>query len=181
MLALVLIAGSLGLDNFAAAIAIGLSGVDARLRLKVAFAFGFFEAAMPVIGLLLGRQAAHGLGSHANLLAGGLLVATGLVTMFISRHTESAENSQVRDYRMRKLLVTGAALSIDNLVVGFALGAYKVSFPVAVAIIATVSVGMALAGLELGERLGRRIERDSELLGGAVLIAVGVVTATGVL
>ena len=40
MLALLLVAVSLGLTNFAAAIAIGITGVDRRLRLRVALAFG---------------------------------------------------------------------------------------------------------------------------------------------
>jgi manganese efflux pump family protein len=55
VLALVLVAGSLGMSNFAASIAIGLSGVDRSLRVRIAFAFGLFEAGMPVLGLLLGR------------------------------------------------------------------------------------------------------------------------------
>ena len=42
MLALLLVAVSLGLSNFAAAIAIGVSGVDARTRLRVAILFGLF-------------------------------------------------------------------------------------------------------------------------------------------
>jgi manganese efflux pump family protein len=55
VLALLLVAGSLGMSNFAASIAIGLAGVDRSLRLRIAFAFGLFEAGMPVLGLLLGR------------------------------------------------------------------------------------------------------------------------------
>jgi putative Mn2+ efflux pump MntP len=56
MLALISVAVSLGMTNFAGALAIGLSGVDARLRLRVALAFGLFEGGMPVVGLLLGRE-----------------------------------------------------------------------------------------------------------------------------
>lgn len=51
MLALILVATALGLSNFAAAIGIGLSGVDTRVRLRVAIVFGTFEAAMPLPGL----------------------------------------------------------------------------------------------------------------------------------
>jgi hypothetical protein len=49
VLALILAAGSLGLDNFAASIAIGLSGVDHSLRIRIALIFGIFEAVMPAI------------------------------------------------------------------------------------------------------------------------------------
>ncbi len=44
-----------------------------------------------------------------------------------------------------------------------------------------VSVGMSLAGLELGHRLGRRVEEWSEEIGGAVLILVGIAIAVGIL
>ena len=46
MFALLLVAASLGLSNFAAAIAIGVSGVAARTRLRVGIVFGLFEAGM---------------------------------------------------------------------------------------------------------------------------------------
>jgi putative Mn2+ efflux pump MntP len=50
VLALLLVAGSLGMDNFAASIAIGRSGVDPSLRLRIACAFGVFEAGCPSSG-----------------------------------------------------------------------------------------------------------------------------------
>ena len=58
MVGLVLVAVSVGLSNFAAAIGIGVSGVDARTRLRVGVIFGLFETAMPILGLLLGRSLA---------------------------------------------------------------------------------------------------------------------------
>jgi putative Mn2+ efflux pump MntP len=64
VLALALVAVSLGLSNFAAAIGIGVSGMDARTRPRVGVIFGIFETAMPILGLLLGRSRATTLG-HA--------------------------------------------------------------------------------------------------------------------
>jgi len=181
MVALLLVSLSVGLSNFAGAIAIGLSGVDARLRVRVALAFGLFEGGMPVVGLLLGRELADSLGSHANLLGGALLVATGTYAVASSRgHGEPHDEDGARAPTGR-LLLTSAALSIDNLIVGFALGTYRISLVVAAAVIAVVSVGLALAGLELGSRIGERFEGHSELLGGLVLIAVGVAIATRLL
>jgi len=54
---LVLIALSIGLDNFATSIAIGLSGIKQQDKIKIAVTFGAFETLMPIIGLLAGRQA----------------------------------------------------------------------------------------------------------------------------
>ena len=47
------------------------------------------------------------------------------------------------------LLVSGAALSIDNLAVGFALGAFHVSLALAAIVIGVISISMSLIGLEL--------------------------------
>ena len=80
----------------------------------------------------------------------------------------------------RRLLVTGIALSIDNLAVGFALGTYHVSLLLAAAVIGTVSVVMSLAGLELGARIGMRAGQRGELIGGLILIGVGVAIGTGI-
>jgi putative Mn2+ efflux pump MntP len=183
VLALLLVAASLGASNFAAAIGIGLAGVDARLRLRVAIAFGLFEGGMPLIGIAIGRHAATAVGSNANLIAGGLLIAAGLFTIATSRsHTAApAHNTTLRHQSMTRLLISGAALSVDNLIVGFALGTYKVSLPVAAAIIAAVSVTASLIGLEVGHRIGRQIEYNLGILGGGVLTAVGIAIAAGLI
>jgi manganese efflux pump family protein len=109
VLALLLVAASLGLSNFAASIAIGMSGVDRHVRLRVALAFGLFEAGMPIVGLLVGRRAADALGSHAHLIAGLLLIATGASTVIQALRATDASAS-------------AASLSIDNLIVGFGAG-----------------------------------------------------------
>jgi len=70
---------------------------------------------------------------------------------------------------------------VGNLAVGFALGAYRVSLPVAALVIGAVSVAMSLVGLELGARIGAVAGRRGEVLGAVVLIAVGVAVACGAL
>jgi putative Mn2+ efflux pump MntP len=126
MLTLILVAVSLGLTNLAGALAIGLSGVDARLRLRVALAFGLFEGGMPLVGLLLGRGLAGSLGAHSNWLAAVLLVLTGLYTIFSAMRDSEEVAVGGSPSGVGGLLATGLALSVDNLVIGFALGAYHV-------------------------------------------------------
>ena len=83
--------------------------------------------------------------------------------------------------RTGRLLVSGIALSIDNLAVGFALGAYHVNLAADAVLIGVVSVTLSLVGLELGNRLGNKTGERGELIGGLVLIAVGMAIASGVL
>jgi manganese efflux pump family protein len=185
MLALLLVALSLGLSNFAAAVGIGVAGVDAGTRLRVGLIFGLFEAGMPLLGLLLGDSLAGTLGDAAHWIGAALLIATGVYGVVqairgqASKHDEPpAEAAQQRTGR---LLVTGIALSIDNLAVGFALGAYHVNLAIAAITIGVVSVTLSLIGLDLGDRLGTKTGERGELLGGLVLIAVGIALASGIL
>jgi manganese efflux pump family protein len=177
---LLLVSFSLGLSNFAAGIGIGLSGVDARQRLRVALAFGFFEVLMPIIGVLLGVSAAGLPGSIGRYVGGGLLIATGLYAIWQGRQS-SAGGGRRRGQKKLKTtqVLLAAALSIDNLIVGFALGVRHVPIVVAAAVIAFVSVAMAVVGLQLGDRLGEPLESLSEEVGGAALALVGVALATG--
>ena len=180
---MLLVAVSLGADNFAASVAIGLAGVDARIRFRVAVAFGLFEGGMPLLGLVLGRSLAGTLGSHARWVGGGLLIATGVYELWGAVFGDGIE-TEVHAPRQRssaRLVMVAAALSIDNLIVGFALGAYRVSLVLAAVTIAVISVLMSLIGLELGVRIGERLARGGELLGGVALIGVGATIATGVL
>ena len=58
MLALLVVAVALGLNNFGAAIAIGVGGVDRRTEIKVATVFGLCDVVMPAIGMLIGTRLA---------------------------------------------------------------------------------------------------------------------------
>lgn len=173
MLTLLLVAGSVGLDNLAAAIAIGLAGVDRHVRLRIAIVFGLFEAGMPVVGLLVGRSLSGSLGSRAHLVGGGLLVLVGLQMGVSALRADDDAPPALAGAPLGRLVVLAAGLSIDNLVVGFALGARDTPLVLSVIVIGVVSVGLSLLGLELGSRLGAGVGQRSELVGAGVLVAVG--------
>jgi manganese efflux pump family protein len=182
VLALFLVAASLGMSNLAASVAIGGSGVDARMRLRVGLVFGVFEAGMPLLGLLIGEQVAASLGHAARWVGGGLLIAVGLYALVSAARGGPAEkHERSRDHALVRLLVSGLALSVDNLAVGFALGTYHTPIAVGVIVIGTVSVAMSLLGLELGAGIGRWAGRRGEQLAAVVLISVGIAIASGVL
>lgn len=183
-----LVAVALGVSNLAASVGIGVSGVRAVVRVRVAVVFGLFEAGMPLLGMALGRTASGHLGDAAQWVGGGLLMAVGgyQAIGWLRQRRSGAERERPDtpegDYGTwgtGRLLVSGLALSIDNLVVGFALGAFRVSVGVAALVIGVVSVAMSLAGLELGARLGSAFGERGELAGGVILVAVGVVMAAG--
>ena len=182
MLALLLLAVALGLSNFAAAIGIGVSGVSRNVRVRVAVAFGLFEAGMPVAGLLLGQSLAAGLGQAARWLGAAALIIVGAVSLrqvWRSRALERGADREVPSWRAGRVLISGLALSVDNLAAGFVLGAYHISLALAAVVFGLVSVTMSLAGLELGARIGIAAGDRSELIASAILIVVGAALAAG--
>lgn len=129
MLALLLVALSLGLSNFAAAIGIGISGTGTRTRLRVGVIFGLFEAGMPVAGLALGRSLTRTLGHAAHWTGAALLIATGAWALCQAIRGGPHSTPAAAGQRTGRLIVTATALSIDNLAVGFALGTYPSTSP----------------------------------------------------
>ena len=176
---LLLVSVSVGLSNFAGAIGIGLTGIDGRTRLRVGIVFGLFEALMPIAGLLLNQTVTGYFGHIAKYVGSAILIITGAYTIWQGRRVP--DQGPEGPPEARRLLVTALALSIDNLAVGFALAVYRIPIVLAAVTMGVISVALSLVGLELGSRLGTRIEAWSEELGGGVLILVGLALAFGLL
>jgi putative Mn2+ efflux pump MntP len=187
VLPLLLVAASVGLGNLAAAIGIGFGGVSMATRLRVALVFGAFETGMPLVGLVIGAGVATGIGEVARWIGAGLLIAVGGGTLLRALRQPAwpgaggTTGHPVHSMGLGKLIVTAFALSLDNLAAGFALGTLHVSVAEAAIVIGAVSVLMSLAGLEAGGRLGASAGRRGEQIGGAILVAVGVALAAGVI
>jgi manganese efflux pump family protein len=214
VLALLLAGVAVGLSNLAAAIGIGVTGVNARVRLQVGVVFGVFESGMPVVGLLIGRQFASSLGQAVRWPGAILLMLVGAQALV--RSIRDSRRQTVPDAgpvgtvpgstvpggagpggpgpggvvgaalaggtpHLGRLLASGLVLSLDNLVVGFALGTYGVGIAEGAILIGAISVAMSLAGLELGGLLGRWAGHRSEQVSGLILILVGAAIAGGAL
>jgi len=191
MVALILVAVSVGFGNLAASIGIGVGGVTMSTRLKVVLTFGLLEAGMPIVGLLIGHDLATSIGRQAQWVAAVLLAGVGCYGIIqwarsrVRRQEQpdprAAQASQP-DRRRREwisLTVSGLALSLDNLIAGFALGSYQVNLVAGALAFGLVSIVLSLAGLEFGARLGTRIGGGGELIGGVVLVGVGLAVGFG--
>lgn len=172
MLALLVVACSVGLDNFGAAASIGVTASDRRGFARIVLTFGVFEGAMPVVGILLGRTAAGALGGAAHDLAGATLLAAGAYAI-VAGLRAAPERRLGTSMGHAQLAVLAAVLSLDNLVIGFALGADRVPILTAAIVLGVVSAVLTWAGLELGRGLRGRLGEWSELTGGLILLGVG--------
>jgi manganese efflux pump family protein len=191
VIALLFAAVAVGLSNLAAAIGIGVTGVNARIRLQVGVVFGVFESGMPVVGLLIGQRVASDLGQAVRWPGAILLMLVGAQALVRSiregRRKDAAPAGAAAKHlaggspHLGRLLASGLVLSLDNLVVGFALGTYGVGIAEGAILIGAISVAMSLAGLELGGLLGRWAGSRSEQMSGLILILVGAAIAGGAL
>jgi manganese efflux pump family protein len=125
---------------------------------------------MPIIGLLLGHGLAAALGHAARWIGAGLLIATGIYALVQAvrgaGHQPGGDQPAPAGQHTGPMLVTGLALSIDNLAVGFALGAYRVNVAVAAVVRAGGNWRCTAAPRPAADRI--RVRRPGDLPAGAV-------------
>ena len=173
LIALLLIGFSVGLDNFAASIAIGLGGVKQSLRFRIAVVFGIFEATMPIVGIFIGKSLLSVIGGNAKTIGGSMLVATGIYLVISALKHKDDKKVEQATKGWGKLIFAALSISIDNLIIGFGLVSNHQSLPLMALILGTISISLALLGIELGSRLGKKVEEYSEIISGLVIILVG--------
>jgi putative Mn2+ efflux pump MntP len=165
----------LGLDTFAVAAALGMTGVSAGRRLRLAFVFTTFEAGMPLIGLALGAPLGHAIGAAADYLAIGVLLALGLYTLLPPVDDEAETLGRLGQVRGVGAIVLGVSISLDELAIGFTLGLLRLPTLLVVVLIALQAFIAAQLGLRLGARLSESMREGAERLAGLALTVLGAV------
>ncbi len=183
VIAIVALFVSLGLDTLAVALSLGIAGVPRSQWLRVGLTFAICEGITPVIGILLGRAMSAALGSAAGAVGGLIVIGVGLRSLFEERDPEpSADASarlRTRVASMRTLIPMGLGVSLDELAVGFSLGAVRAWLPIAVAGVALQAAVLTFVGLLVGQKLGTRLAERADRVAGLLLIAVGVALLWG--
>jgi putative Mn2+ efflux pump MntP len=179
-----LLAVGLAMDATAAAAARGASpsaGGRARGALRIALTFGGFQAAMPLLGWLIGERFGHLVAAWDHWIAFALLTAIGLKMAYEALRgvpgeaegsAEAAESEDAVEWRV--LLVLAVATSIDAFAAGLTLPLLGAPVAVSLAIIFAVTAAMSGAAFLLGSRLARSTGRWIEVVGAVLLIGVGV-------
>jgi putative Mn2+ efflux pump MntP len=176
---LLILALSLSVDAFAAALAKGAAQREHRLAdaLKIGLVFGACEAITPAIGWLLGAALSHYIDAYDHWIAFGLLTAVGLhlIKESLSPVEEGEEEQPRNGLHPMRLLLTGLATSIDATAVGVSLAVINVNLFYACAVIGFVSFAMSTIGSLIGKGAGKFLGRKAEALGGIALICIGIV------
>jgi putative Mn2+ efflux pump MntP len=170
---LIILAAGLAMDAFAVSICKGLSVRKYRKGQSVTAGlyFGGFQALMPVIGWLLGRQFESLIKSVDHWIAFALLALIGanMIRESFKKDDENVNGS----FTPRVMLPLAVATSIDALAVGVVFAFEEVKIVPAVLIIGAVTFALSVIGVVIGNRFGAKYNKRAEIAGGVILILLG--------
>ncbi len=170
---LFLFAVSLSMDAFAVSVCKGLSVKTLRPRHGViaGLYFGGFQALMPLIGWLLGRQFEGLIKSVDHWVAFVLLALIGANMV----RESFGKDEEVNDsFSFKTMLPLAVATSIDALAVGVTFAFLEVQILPAIALIGVTTFAFSAAGVKIGNVFGIRFKSKAELAGGVILILLGI-------
>jgi putative Mn2+ efflux pump MntP len=173
---LFLIAVGLSMDAFAVALCTGLTMKTFRLRkaLTVGLYFGVFQAAMPLVGYLLGSTFADKIMDYDHWVAFALLGFIGGKMIWESFSPPDCNPEEEASLTCRAMLPLAVATSIDALAVGISFAFFEVEIVPSVLLIGVVTLALSMVGVKLGNVFGSRFRAKAELAGGVILILLGV-------
>ena len=167
----------LGLDTFAVAAALGMSGLTREDRFRVTALFTVFEMGMPVVGFIVGAVAGNVAGTAADYIAIAILIALGVYMLWPRGDDRDEPERAGLLARTRGLAAIGLGISIslDELAIGFTLGLLRFPVLLVIVLIGVQTLVVTQAGLRLGSRIGEAVRERAEQLAGLVLAALGLV------
>ena len=172
---LFLTAVGLSMDAFAVSLCTGLSMKQAKVKsmLIVGLYFGFFQAAMPLIGFSLGYNFADKIQAFDHWIAFFLLAVIGInmIKESFSKEAEDCKNKE--SLKFKDMLPLSLATSIDALAVGVSFSFLKVDILPAVIFIGVITFLFSFFGVKIGNIFGVRFKSKAEIIGGIILIIIG--------
>jgi putative Mn2+ efflux pump MntP len=169
---LFLVAVSLSMDAFAVSVCKGLSVKKLRPRhcATAGLYFGGFQALMPLLGWLLGRQFESLIKSIDHWIA---FVLLALIGANMIREALGDEEDVNDSFSFKTMLPLAVATSIDALAVGVTFAFLAVRILPAAGLIGVTTFGLSALGIAIGHAFGTRCKAGAERLGGMILILMG--------
>lgn len=176
LIELFMVAIGLSMDAFAVSLCKGLNmkRLNYRHALIIAVFFGGFQAVMPLLGWLLGRQFEQYITSFDHWIAFFLLAFIG-GKMLKEAFTGGDESPECNDQLdIKELVVLAIATSIDALAAGITFAFLQVSILPSITLIGFITLILSAVGVVVGNRFGVKYKSKAEIVGGFVLIFIGV-------
>lgn len=171
---LFVIAVGLSMDAFAVSVCKGLAvkKIGKRHVFSVGMYFGGFQALMPLIGYMVGKQFESMITAIDHWIAFALLAVIG---GNMAREALFGDEEETPDssFGFRTMIPLAVATSIDALAVGVTFAFLNVSIIPAVLLIGATTFAISAGGLRVGNMFGTRYKSKAELVGGVILICLG--------
>jgi putative Mn2+ efflux pump MntP len=174
LLTILLIAIGLSFDTFTVSVSSGLilKKIDFLNATKIAVTLAIFQAAMPLIGWLAGSEIKDYAVDFDHWIAFGILGLLGGKMIYESFKNEP-ELHTINPLDIRVMIGMAIATSIDALIVGFSFALLNYKIIISIGIIGVVTYIVAMLGMLFGKKIGARLGRRMEILGGVMLILIG--------
>jgi putative Mn2+ efflux pump MntP len=169
------IAVALAMDAFSVSIAAGLYIYKPfyRYYFRIAFHFGLFQCAMPIIGYFGGIAIEPIIKNFDHWIAFALLSFIGIRMIKGSFNTDgTAFNGDPS--KGLTLILLSLATSIDALAVGLSLGVLQKPILLPSIIIGITCAVFSVFGVFLGKKASSLLGKKTELIGGIILIFIGI-------
>ncbi len=147
-------------------------------RVKIISAFALFQAGFAFLGWVLGGSFANYIEPFDHWIAFILLGYIGGSMLYgsLKKDKEECKKESLDFTKNKSLIVVSIATSIDALAVGISvamlhLTVLKVEFFILMVLILTALA--SLTGIMSGKKIGGKVGRRSELVGGVVLLIIG--------
>lgn len=194
IITILLTAFALSMDAFAVSVTKGmtLKNLTKGIAIKIALFFGVFQAAMPLIGWMLGISFQGYIKAIDHWIALILLSILGgkmIYEFYENRKEATIEKEEVesevsttleeeeknRDELLNKELTTLAiATSIDALAIGVSFAFLNVNIVSSSLIIGLITFVVCFIGVIAGKKIGGIFKDYAELIGGIILILIGI-------
>lgn len=176
LLDLFMIAIGLSMDAFAVSLSkgLGMRKLNYQHAFIIAAFFGGFQALMPLLGWLLGKQFAEYIQSYDHWVAFILLSFIGGKMLFEAFKKEEGDFFKVYNIlKIKEVFFLAVATSIDALAVGITFAFLQVSILPSIALIGITTFCLAFIGVIIGNQFAAKFENKAEIAGGLVLILIG--------
>ena len=194
IITIILTGFALAMDAFAVSVTKGmtLKNLTKKMAIKIALFFGVFQAAMPLIGWLLGISFQGYIQAIDHWIALILLSILGgkMIYEFYENRKESAnegneivseisttldaEENNKSELSNKELTTLAIATSIDALAIGVSFAFLNVNILSSSLIIGIITFVVCFIGVIAGKKIGGIFKDYAELVGGIILIIIGI-------
>lgn len=184
---------TLAFDAFAVAVSLGLSSTvtSKKDKFKVAFAFGFFQFIMPVIGGFIISPFVDKYGFVVSIIGTVFLAFLGgkMIVESLKPQPNLCNNNmnceacaegvclrtgKSKSLKNSELLRYSIATSIDALLAGTIINALELQFTLTVVLIGVITFAFSFIGVNFSKFVKASMEKKMEFAGGVILVLLAI-------